>query len=460
VIVGLPKAICSGLFFMAALLFAPAVLAQSVNITSYSRSDNGCSADGGSNQYSPCDGINYVACASDVTFDFTLSIDDPNMASDHIAILVGPTDSACIPPAGQTATPGCWPVAKAVGGLSSTMNVTVRAQDIAAQVGNPSPPTTYIRKSSTKVACESQTCPGTVKLFLTFLIEGTNDEVPAGENPAEFDLYVGTLGPQAPANVNASVNDGYVSLTWQAPTESSIAGYYVYCQNFGRIDAAAPGDGSSGAGADACDESPGCVNTTNAGGPTYQCPAASFPSVYTMQACSGTPNVTTTDSGTTVTDAAFDTGTGIPVDGGFVTTGPVTTQSGISQVNAIVASPCPPGKVCLCGSPTDAVDGAMTAGSTTTSATVSAQNFEFYVWGVAAVDVLGNVGPVGNLKCGTPGPIKDFWYNYSTLDGGLAGGGYCALEGVGMPAASACMTAMVGLAAVGLVRRRRRPKRP
>ena len=141
-IVGLPKAICSGLLFMAALLFAPAVLAQSVRIVGFpDRSDNGCGADGGGNQYSPCDGINYAACASDVTFDFTLSIDDPNMASDHLAILVGPTDSACIPAAGKTATPGCWPAAKGVGGLSSTMNVTVRAQDIAAYVGSSSPPT-------------------------------------------------------------------------------------------------------------------------------------------------------------------------------------------------------------------------------------------------------------------------------------------------------------------------------
>jgi hypothetical protein len=85
---------------------------------------------------------------------------------------------------------------------------------------------------------------------------------------------------------------------------------------------------------------------------------------------------------------------------------------------------------------------------------ITLTNYDHYVLAVAAVDSLGNLGAVGNLVCGTPGPIQDFWFDY-VADGGQAGGGYCALEGVGVPAGS-CLGAGVGLAAIGLARRRRR----
>ena len=150
-----------------------------------------------------------------------------------------------------------------------------------------------------------------------------------------------------------------------------------------------------------------------------------------------------------IDEAGVDLDATFEDDGSFGSTAaPVTTNSGISQipVQFIVASP------------TDTLDGAMTGGSTTATATIPARNFDFYVFAVAAVDTIGNVGALSNIQCGTPGPIKDFWYNYSTLDGGLAGGGYCALEGVGMPAGSAFMTAGVGLAAVSLIRRRRKKR--
>jgi hypothetical protein len=255
--------------------------------------------------------------------------------------------------------------------------------------------------------------------------------------------------------VVAAIGTGYVTLTWTPPTESAIAGYIVYGQNFGRIDAALP-DAIS-APVDACDE-PGCNNIVDAGLLQNECPTQFFTNIYTKPACASTvtpPTGPNEDAGTGTTEAGvtpFIDDAGVPTDDAaeitdaVVSTGPVDTNSGISQISSqfIVASP------------TDSLDGAMTAGAATATATVPARNFDFYVYAVAAVDTLGNVGAVSNLQCGTPGPIKDFWYNYSTLDGGLAGGGYCALEGVGMPAGSAFMTAGVGFAAVSLLRRRRR----
>jgi hypothetical protein len=328
--------------------------------------------------------------------------------------------------------------------------VSVRAMDVTAYLGAASFPSTYTRQSDPITACRSQTCPGPVTLFLTFLIEGNDDEVPAAEQPGSYGpLVAGTLGPQAPANVVVTVGTGYTTLTWTPPDDNTIYGYYVYCQNYGKIDAAVPDGTAPAPVADVCtDADPGCVNGYDAGVPSYLCPSKYFNDIYTVPACAGSTNPY--DSGTGVPDAAAVVDTGIavvqPTADGAVAVGPINTNAGISQI---------PGAF-ICASPTDTVDGATTLGSTISTATVATTNYDFYVFAVAAVDILGNVGPVGNLQCGTPGPIADFWYNYATLDGGLAGGGYCALEGVGMPAGSACMAVGVGLAAIGLVRRRRR----
>jgi hypothetical protein len=176
--------------------------------------------------------------------------------------------------------------------------------------------------------------------------------------------------------------------------------------------------------------------------------------VYTKPACAS--STTTTDSAAPpppVLEASAEAATAVVTEGGVAT--PVTTSAGISQIKASATAPCPPGSVCLCAYPGDGVDGSQTGGATTTSASFSTKNYDFFVFAVAAVDVLGNVGPPGAVQCGTPGPLDDFWYRY-TNDGGLAGGGYCALEGVGMPAGSACMAVGVGLAGIGLWRRRRK----
>jgi hypothetical protein len=147
------------------------------------------------------------------------------------------------------------------------------------------------------------------------------------------------------------------------------------------------------------------------------------------------------DAGTTpVTSDASDLEAGFVFDAGA----PVpVTPAGISEIPASFL--CSP----------------FLAGSASGMAPLTGlKNFDHYVFGVAAVDQLGNVGPVGNLVCGTPGPVADFWYDYVN-DGGLAGGGYCALDGVGMPAGGSCMAIGVGLGAIGLRRRRKqRAQRP
>jgi hypothetical protein len=116
------------------------------------------------------------------------------------------------------------------------------------------------------------------------------------------------------------------------------------------------------------------------------------------------------------------------------------------------------------------------AGATTNSYTINGLTTgDQYAVAVAAVDSYGNVGPLGAaispitgdntgglVACTTPTPVDDFFTQYG-LDGGTAGGGYCALTAVGAPApffASIFGAGFVG-AAIGRGRRRRRErKRP
>jgi hypothetical protein len=258
---------------------------------------------------------------------------------------------------------------------------------------------------ATSAAC-TQTSPGAIQIGIYFMFLAPDGSVDG--TAGVYQIPVDTLGPFAPASVTLTIGDGNGTVSWTPPDDptGSIVGYYVYCQN----------DGDAGTGVGACTSS------------------------VIKNAFTTTPPVAVVDAGTTAIADGSEPDGEIPFDAGA--TVPVT-PAGISEIPASFL--CSP----------------FLAGSATGMAPLTGlKNFDHYVFGVAAVDQLGNVGPVGNLVCGTPGPIADFWYDYVN-DGGLAGGGYCALEGVGMPAGGACMAIGVGLGAIGLRRRRKeRARRP
>jgi hypothetical protein len=78
---------------------------------------------------------------------------------------------------------------------------------------------------------------------------------------------------------------------------------------------------------------------------------------------------------------------------------------------------------------------------------------------VSAVDNSGNIGPPSSpIACDYPAPVTDFWDRYRGA-GGPAGGGFCALEGVGMPAGTAMLFGSLGAGLLAAVRRRRRRSR-
>jgi hypothetical protein len=426
-------------------LGAPALAhAQNALIASSPTSDGGAGS------------VNYADCASNETLSFTLTVTNPS-ASDSWQIWVGPpTDTTagslgCIPIAARQSGGQCWPLADPTTTIQPTMPVSVRARDIANYLSSSSLPTSYggdggVEQAVDDVgvgACREQATPGPVSLGIYFLLvesDGTVDgDFTAHQGGAEYTFQAGTLGPQAPESVSVVINDSSATLGWTPPSDTSIVGYNVYCQDYGAIDAATP-SGTSGEGDDTG------VNEVDGGAAGGECGGFALTDIFTV--VSGT--TTTTDSGATTDSAAADSAAIVSESGAVAAS--VTTPAGISQ---IAIGKVGNTTVSLCASPNDDRDGAMTAGSTANTATLSGlTNYDYYAFAVAAVDSLGNVGPVGNLQCGTPGPIQDFWLDY-TQDGGLAGGGYCALRGVGMPAGGTCMGIGVGFVALSLVRRRR-----
>ena len=86
------------------------------------------------------------------------------------------------------------------------------------------------------------------------------------------------------------------------------------------------------------------------------------------------------------------------------------------------------------------------------------ENFKTYAVAIAAIDQFGNVGPLSSVFCEKPEPTTDFWENYKNA-GGEAGGGFCSVEGAGLPVGSIAVTGIFGLALFGALRRRRQRPR-
>jgi hypothetical protein len=441
--------VCGVVFLGAGWLGAPGLAhAQNAVIMSSPVSDGGIGS------------VNYADCASGNTLSFTLAITNPS-AGDTFQVWAGPPTSSslgCIPAASRQSGGECWPLADPTAAVESTVSVPVRARDIANYLGSSSLPITYSPASGANgvesavdnagiMACQQQATPGPVSLGIYFLLVQSDGatvdgDFAAHEGGAEYIFQAGTLGPQAPEGVSVVINDQSATLAWTPPSDTSIVGYNVYCQDYGAIDAATP-PAASGESLETG------VNEVDGGAPGGECGGSALTDAgFTKQVVSTT---TTTDSSTTSTTDSAGTDSADLVSQSATDGTQVTTPAGISQVpigrvgNTVVS---------LCGSPNGSGNVASTGGSTASTATLILTNYDYYVFAVAAVDTLGNVGPVGNLECGTPGPIQDFWLDY-TQDGGLAGGGYCALRGVGMPAGGTCMGIGVGFVALSFVRRRR-----
>jgi len=411
--------------------------------------------------------INYKDCKDDIRLQFTMLVSGLP-CTDSIQVWAGTVD--CTQVAARQANSGathCWPVTPPGAFQMQTSSTgDIRAQDIVHYITNPEPPTTYVPGDVT--SCESQASPGGVSLGLYFMaieadgqtVDGTSGMYGSGSSSGGMTTMgafgADLVGPYAPSNVTAGVGENLIVVNWLPAIDSTIQGFNVYCQAQGMTtdagilipdatlvcpdtgvasvpDANAEG-GVAETGPVATPDAAGChyVNLLDAGGSgASSCNSSVLVNQFTVSPLTATTSV----DGAVIPPVTFDSGSDAVAPTGNV---------GISDI---------PGMY-LCG---------QVGGNTTSSLVV--QNFLDggpnikdgiqYAVTVAATDGTGNTGIIGNVSCVIPSPVIDFWTAYTNA-GGLAGGGFCALEGAGMPVGGTLFGLGIGVAALTLARRRRR----
>jgi hypothetical protein len=146
-----------------------------------------------------------------------------------------------------------------------------------------------------------------------------------------------------------------------------------------------------------------------------------------------------------------DSGTTVPITTTSADAAATTTTSNDAGVTTVVAGTAP-----TTAQLAQIDQNAQVGGGTQTSATIKGLKDGYvYTVAIAAIDNLNDNGPLSTPQCATPSPIDDFFSQYRA-EGGLAGGSFCALEGVGIPTGTGVFGLVMVGACVGLLRRRRR----
>lgn len=378
--------------------------------------------------------INFNDCVNDLVLTFPLVETGLPAASSRLQAWVGGTDD-CADKAkrGDGALPVCWPAYN--GDLPQTQNpnIQLHVRDILSQLGQSTKSTTFT--PGTADLCTNNSLPaGETKYTLYFLWLNGSDNTAIG-TPAKVALSVDLNGPTPPGSVSAGIGDTALIVNWAASGDTTVQSYTVYCDP----------------------------------------PAAGNP------APDATPTTTTTDAGFTLvcvdggfSDGGFDDSgdalPGSPLDGGC-------TEVPNSSTTTPPSSKCPSkilipsggtqtkdeaGTTQTVGAKQTFIDSAYACGSagsaTSTGTTVkNLVNGTFYTIAVAGTDNFGNVGPLSDPDCKTPQLVVDFWSEYRAA-GGLAGGGFCNVDGVGAPASAAPLLVFGGWAVVSMIRRRRKKK--
>ena len=335
----------------------------------------------------------------------------------------------------------CWPVVLSVS-PGATFDVKIRIQDVVAQMfANPKNSNAVV--PGTKDACYQapnaiaagnadggstaatgdggtvSTGSGPLTVSLNFIWLGGGVTGVATAAIAD-QLQIGLWGPSPPSGVSAATADGALTVSW-TPIPSAgttLIGYTIFC---GPV-AGGTSDGGGSTSTDGGDGGPATQLVCHDGGTAD----GGWDGAYN-------------DAGQPIDDAGNVVNTTITLDGGCINT--VVSPTGGGNC------PAPPQTVC----------GSSNSGaSSSATITDNISNGSTYSVAVGATDTFGNVGPLSQAACATPGPVLDFFQRYRE-DGGGAGG--CALERAGAPLGSGAALLAAGASAIVAVVRRRRRRR-
>jgi hypothetical protein len=408
-------------------------------------------------------GISYDDCIQDQSLSFSLTLS--GFQGQEIEVWAS-RNGDCTMDAnrGNSGVATCWPVGVSMAAILQTAANTVtlppiRVQDIVGPQNSSPSPTAYTPQTS--AACSSQPQYAS-ETFAIYFLPIANAATYTGMG-FQYTLNVDLQGPPPPNMVSIADGDSLFIVNWSPNGDTDTTGYNLYidpipgqegtvtnlpapppilvCPDAGsatEADATAEGggvdsgdDATTDASGDAADASDGAVDAgchyINAGG--------------------------SADGSLTCNDALLSSG--IVLDAG--------PQSAIDDAGNTYDAGSNPGNGGISTVPRSHLVGGGSTGvtisdkSSGTYTVTGLTNGAIYNVAVSAVDGFGNVGPPSAVACEQPEPVNDFWHNYRN-DGGLAGGGFCALEAVGAPTPPVAGVALFVSAAALARRRRRRPR--
>ena len=443
----------------------------------------------------PVNVVNYDDCESGRTYQFNLTIQNPSAPYTLVAY-AGRGDCTYYP-ARSGSSPTCFPVGT-ISATDTTASVNVSMKALTGIVFPASSNTT----GSTGDVCTQQSTPtGSSTTIWFFFVDKNGYALGTAEAyPVTVDTVVQGVSDSA---LQAVLSTSDQSLTVSVPfsDDSDTVSWNIYytphagqeqpvnaiafdagsnngvCPDASAQDSATSQEASAPP-VDASEDALTEAAAASDGGPLPNDAPLDDGSVSDASSEAGDDAATVTDASST-TDAgptATDSG---PVTGSVCGTG--VAEAGVT----LEANSCVPSDVLRSGGVTsttvtvDAGDGGSGATTTTykgtptqpnsaldalliesvaigtTSVTIPAlKDGYYYLVGVAAVDAAGNVGPLA-VGCAQPNPPVDFYSVYRG-SGGLAGGGFCSTEGPGADVPATTSLALLGLASLAAVFRKRR----
>ncbi len=423
-------------------------------------------------------GINYSDCIQDMVLRFTVELSAFN-GTDNMQVWASyGVDCTQDGARGTNGTPSnaaqCWLVDQGLTAINAQTNLQyVSNIPVRALVG----PENGIPVAGTLVgdqgpeACTHQQSFAAVPITIYFLpLQANGYEDPNGTAYPYPQFTADLVGPPPPSGVSIADGDTLFIVNWTPNTDADTQGYdvfvdpppgsgvspeggtakFLYCPDSG--SSTATGDDGSDDGSDDAatvaisSESPDACIYINGGG--------SVPSTTGAVACnslalSANPVFTV---GATLEPATDDAG--IPLDND------ATVEVGTGGIASI---PCAylPGANCASTAlaATSTANPSVTGLSASTLTISGLTNGVTYNVVVSAIDGSGNVGPQSTPEqCDFPAPVNDFFKTYR-LDGGGAGGSFCALQAVGAPKAVSIVSVGFGALAFGLGRRRKKGRK-
>jgi len=356
-------------------------------------------------QFKP-EGISYQDCVDNLGIRFSLTLTNPPEANASLQVWATTTGDC----SQQTARTGnsavCWRVATGIP-LSINPVVIIPVRKI---IGGRSPAGTSADPDEGRSGPEICGAIDLTTVSLQFLYFSPGVVAQAAFK-AEVAVQADTIGPVAPTGLRILPGNTRLSVSFNALGEGGVV-------ELSTIRAY-------------CDPAPG---TSTPAPPT------------TERICDAATDVDADDP-----DADLDAGCrDVVVEGGTSRGGQCSSAAFVGDGGKAIQPDNAFNAQFECGSLPVSTTGSQIIARSLRGAPL--ENGRTYAVALAATDSFLNVGPLSEVVCEYPEETNDFWTDYKE-GGGRAGGGFCSVDGAGLPVGSFGVIALAALLGVSTARR-------